>query len=303
MSQDPNQYPSEYGAPQSPQDTPQTPYNNTGYGDQSNPYGGGVPQNPYENPQSPYPTPQNPYANPQNPYGAGPGYGDANQYGYNYNVPESHPLPLGEAIQQLPRQYIKVTTKPSPLPFAEEKGKASWDIIWIQLLGYAIISAILGYLSSLVTPISTSLGALGTRNPYTSEAAVQAITAASSFGSIIIVPLFFFIGQGILYLIAKAFKGEGSFLQQCYTALLFTVPLGILSGLLRFIPILGSLAIFAIGIYQIVLAVFSLMAVHRLSGGKATAVVLLPIAIAVVLACALGIVVALIAAAALQHAR
>ena len=39
----------------------------------------------------------------------------------------------------------------------------------------------------------------------------------------------------------------------------------------------------ALGIYQIVLQIFTIMATHRLSGGKATAVVLLPYAAFVVL--------------------
>jgi len=43
-----------------------------------------------------------------------------------YDGPQETPLTLGEAIRQLPRQYVKVVTRPSAAAFAEEVGKARW---------------------------------------------------------------------------------------------------------------------------------------------------------------------------------
>src|SRR5215467_14082266 len=60
-----------------------------------------------------------------------------------YDGPPEAKVPLAEAIQQLPRQYIKVLTKPSAATFAEEMGKASWSIFWVQLLGITILSSAL----------------------------------------------------------------------------------------------------------------------------------------------------------------
>ncbi len=243
--------------------------------------------------------PQNPYSYggvPQAPYGApqGPGYG-------NYGPPPSaQPLPLGEAIRQLPNQYVRVVTKPSAQTFAQEMGKASWDIVWIQLLVYAVIGAILSYLARLISPNMYNF--TGNTSTATLPAStLQAITLGTSFGLIVFIPLGFFFSVGILYLIAKAFKGSGTFLQQSYTGLLFGVPIGILSLLLSLIPLLGSIAGFALSIYSIVLNVFSIMAVHRLSGGKATLVVLLPAIIGLLIACALIIVFVSILAAAIRH--
>src|SRR5207253_6490573 len=149
MAWDPNQ-----GQPDNP---------NTGYGPPSNPYG--APQNPYGNPpENPYGGPQNPYgAPPENPYGAPPYGAPGYQPAPGYYTP-SAPLPLGEAIRNLPNQYLKVTTRPGPRTFAEEMGKASWDIVWVQLIFYAIITAILGYLSTVISPATfnttTSTGSL-----------------------------------------------------------------------------------------------------------------------------------------------
>ncbi len=272
MSMDPNQ-----GQP----DSGQGPYSEQG-----------APQNPYGAPQPSYSPPQNPYATP-------PPMGDPGQgYGYAYAVPPATPLPLGEAIQQLPNQYVKVLTKPSAMTFAEEMGKADWGIVWVQLIGYAIIAAVLGYLKNLAEPtvFPTTSSTSTTLNP----AAFQAIVLGGSLASILIVPIAFFIWMGILYGLAKAFKGQGTFVAQGYTYLLFQVPLGIISAVLNFIPIAGSLVALALAIYAIVLNIFSIMAVHRLSGGKASAVVLIPYGVLLLLACALAVVFIILIAAAVR---
>ncbi len=187
------------------------------------------------------------------------------------------------AMGSRPLQYIRVLTKPSAQTFAQEMGKASWDIVWVELIIYAIIATILSYLRASIFGIGTPVAP----NSPISPATMQAIQAGSSIGLIVLVPIGFFIGVGIYYALAKAFHGQGTFLQQGYTQLLISVPIGIASLILEFIPILGSIAAFALGIYAIVLNVFSIMAVHRLSGGKATWVVLIPVIVAFVLACVL----------------
>ncbi len=264
-----------------------------GNGGQGQPGSGGpepgAPQNPYQGqgqpgsggpePYSGYGTPQNPYgAPPQGPYGAPPPqYGappyQQGGYGYGYAPPQQAPRPIGQAIRELPNQYIKVLTKPSAQSFAEEMGKADWGIVWVQLLGLAIIGTIFGL-------IGTAIGIAS--NPFTSTNGVNpnaflAFTVSGSIFSIISVPLGFFIIVGVQYLLAKAFQGQGTFLAQSYTRTLFDVPLGIGRYVLGIIPYLGGLLGLALSIYGIVLNVYSIMAVHRLSGGKATLVVLLPV--------------------------
>lgn len=267
-------------------------------GQGQDPYSGyGTPQNPYGTPQpNPYdPNVQNPYATPPPQYGAPPQnpYGNpANQPGaYGYAAPVG-PRPLSVAIQELPNQYIKVCTKPSAQSFAEEMGKANWGIVWIQLLGLAVIGTIFGFIGNLISPLVLSNG--GSVN----ASGFLALSVGASIFSIISVPLSFFILVGIQYLLARAFHGQGTFLQQSYTTLLFQVPLGILRYVLGIIPILGGIAGFALTIYGLVLNIFSIMAVHRLSGGKATAVVLIPIVVVLLLffLCILAIVAIFVAA-------
>ncbi len=74
---------------------------------------------------------------------------------------------------------------------------------------------------------------------------------------------------------------------QGYAYLLFDVPLGIISSLLTLLPLAGLFLALGLLIYRIVLAIFSIMAVHRIGGGKASAVVLIPIAAGLILYCGL----------------
>ncbi|GHO89335.1 Yip1 family protein [Dictyobacter formicarum] len=241
-------------------------------------YPGGYPPPPGGYPGAYPPPQQGGYA----PYGPG-----------GYNEPPQ-PLPLDEAIQQLPSQYLRVTTKPGANTFAQEKGKAAWNIIWVQLLFLGIVTGILGAISLAIT-LPNTLNSLN--NSHISPSTLEQIKTIYAslpvpfaIGSIFAVIAGFFISTGIYFLIAKAFGGQGTFLQYAYSYLLFEVPLGILSSLVSLVPILGSLAVLAIGIYRIILQIYMTMAVHRLSGGRATlAVLILPIVL-IILACVFIIV-------------
>jgi hypothetical protein len=247
-------------------------------------------QNPYDQSPSATPSQQHPYDSPSSyssppPPTGQPGYSYGSAvspppYQPNYQAPQPSSLPLGEAIRQLPQQYVRVLTKPSAATFAEEMGKAGWGIIWVQLIVFSVISAILSFLRSFTNP--TVFGpATGTN--AADLPAMQAFDRIFSLSFIITTIIFFFIAVGISYLIAKAFGGQGTFKAQSYTQLLFQVPTGILSGVLLLVPFVGFIGSFFLFVYSIVLQIFSIMAVHRLSGGKASAVVLIPLAVVVVL--------------------
>ncbi|GHO95058.1 hypothetical protein KSF_051060 [Reticulibacter mediterranei] len=205
------------------------------------------------------------------------------QYGMPVDVPPVTPLPLSEAIRQLPDQYVRVVTRPGAATFAQEQGKASWDIVWVQLAIFTVISVIANLVIFNVTMFSYP----GMNTLPQGVQIMRSFSGVFPLSYIILTPLSFFIGTGIYHLIAKAFGGQGTFLAYCYSYMLFYVPLGVVSLVLSMIPFLKYLG-FAVSIYEIVLLVFMTMAVHRLSGGKATlAVLILPIAL-IVLACVIG---------------
>jgi len=224
--------------------------------------------------------PQSPYgAPPQAPYGVPP----FQQPGYGYAAPPVAPLPLGEAIRQLPRQYIRVLIKPSATTFAQEQGKAAWNIIWTQLLALSIITGVFVFV--VVSPyLPTTLSSVDISNsPNELSTIIDGSAINTAISSTIFTLLGFFIIVGTCYLIAKAFGGQGTFLAQSYSTALFYVPLNIVIFVSRWIPLVGN----AVLIYEIVLSVSMIMAVHRLSRGKAIVVVLSPFIVLVVLLCVL----------------
>lgn len=260
--------------------------------------------------------PQNGYAPPAPPYqyGPPPGYTAPPQYQYgvpNYGygvaaqqqsfVPPSSPLPLGEAIRQLPAQYLKVMTRPSYRTFAQEMGKASWNIVWVQLIIYTFVSTALGYLSIYLagsTAGTDSAVAAATGLSLSAAAALQqSITIGSTYGQLLAIPVLTFVTAGLLLLLARAFGGQGKFLPQLYTILLIVVPLNtggtLLILLLTLIPGIGSvfalLLIVARPVYALVLFGIALMPIHRLSGGRAAGAVLAFVGVAFLLLCALTI--------------
>ena len=236
------------------------------------------------------------YGNPEfynNPaaYGAPPPYG----YGHGYAVPPqgfygrppgmfqappvmqpATPLPLLAAIRQLPRQYWRVLTHPNAITFIEEERKAAWNIIWVQLLILGVVEAIVVLLIVLLEFFIFQAFLPGaTMSVFSQVLPIVAIVIALI--TIVFVPISFFFGASIFHLIAKAFGGRGSFLSYCYNYSLILVPISILSFVLSVIPCLGSVAGLAGGVYEIVLLIFMTMGVHRLSGGKASATVLIPV--------------------------
>ena len=295
MSNTPNQDPNSNQDPaQNYGNAPQPPY----YGPpQQGPYG--PPPN-YPPPSYPGP-PQGPYGygtNPEYDLNAQPGVG----YGYNNpNIaPPSTPLPLGEAIRQLPRQYIRVLTKPGAATFAAEQGKAAWNIVWVQILAVTILTVLFGFAYVNLT-LPTLFNAQNL--PAASLNTLRSSFNVLPFAYIVLTPLGLFISLGIYHLIAKAFGGTGTFLAYMYSYFLFYVPLVIVILLLTLIPFVGSILGGLVAIYNIVLQIFMTMAVHRLRGGRATfAVLLLPI-IGIVLAIIGGIILVAIVVSTLQHAR
>jgi len=174
-------------------------------------------------------------------------------------------LSLSKDLLQLPGYYLNALLRPSVATYSRDKGNASWSLVWIQLTTWAILDAALGVLVNLISP------------PATGTAFLRFFALATSYGLVVIVPLLFFLLMGIVYLLARFFGGQGTFLELCNSSLYIQAPLGILSKLLALIPGVGRILNSILSLYGIVLQVFVIMAVHRLSRGKAIATILIPV--------------------------
>jgi hypothetical protein len=172
---------------------------------------------------------------------------------------------LSTALSQLPQRYFNALVKPSLATYTDDIGNASWSLVWMQLLSWAILDATLGLLVNFIYP------------PATGTTFSRFFSLASSIGLIVVVPILFFLLMGIVYLLARAFGGQGTFLEQCNISLYIQAPLGILSKLLALIPVVGRVLNSVLSLYGIVLQVFVIMAVHRLSKGKAIATIAIPL--------------------------
>ena len=174
-----------------------------------------------------------------------------------YQTPRSP----GQAVRELPGQYIKVLTRPSVKTFDEEKGKAGWGINWIQFMGLGVIGAILQSLGLLISP--PALGNLASNAGMSSSALLTTIIIVLAVITIVLTPLSFLAAGGILFIVARVCGGKGTFREQIYTTLLFGVPLVISSYLLFLIPVVGVWLLYLPHIYSVVLLVISFRAVHR----------------------------------------
>jgi hypothetical protein len=269
---------------------------NQGQGQEQPGVGGQDPSSGYGTPQNPYgtPPPQNPYGTPPPQYGFPPN--EQGSYGYGYASPQQ-PRPLGQAIRDLPNQYRNVLSHPSDQTFAGEMVKADWTVVWVQLLILVVVGVVLGVISGAYVSAQAS-SILGTPGFSSSAAAFTVATSvAGAFLRIIFIPAAFFIGVGVQFALARAFNGQGTFLAQSYTHLLFKTPLDIIgyifSTIFVFIPVVGTILGGIVGltllVYAVVLNIFQIKAVHRLSTGNALAVVLIPLAALLLLACILTI--------------
>ena len=179
-------------------------------------------------------------------------------------------------LQDFLRNAQTVVTKPAVASFDAAKSFAGWNTILLTVGIASGIRGVLGAISSrYVNAAVFGFGkkALVAYNPVS-------IFAYDTIGTFI----GFFIGVGILYLIARAFKGTGDFLTYAHALALISVPVTAISAVLGLIPILGGLAAMALGIYAIYLAILATVSTHQLPMDRAVWVVLIPVLVGAVLA-------------------
>ncbi len=158
------------------------------------------------------------------------------------------------------------------------------------LVFYMLPSTVVAVLLVLLIHLMSGIGMAGVGGPGAANGVppqlmlVLPLINRISYGLIILMPLCALLGMllyvGILHLIAKLFKGEGSFMD-----FFQTVGIGSLVSWGGIIPYIGVL----FSLWTIPVIVVITARVYKLSTGKAVAVVLMPLVLAFAIGIALAI--------------
>jgi hypothetical protein len=184
----------------------------------------------------------------------------------------------------LPTFYIEAVIKPSARLFSHTAEYARWSLVWLQMLFILLIPVIMGGLRAL---FHNNAGAVDARtNIFLSTLGVLTVgaTVIAFVLKIIAIPLLFFIGAWIQYLIAKIFHGRGRFVSHCFSLQVYQVPLAIIGGLITLVLVilrlptlffspLVSVALFA---YGIIINIAVVRGVHNINREQAVISVLVP---------------------------
>ncbi|MFQ5575403.1 MAG: YIP1 family protein [Anaerolineae bacterium] len=213
-------------------------------------------------------------------------------------------------INAMLQTWMNVLTKPGEAVFEAERERPyanlTTALIWVVVAGVlvAIFSGIGFLIQGAIGGGASAMQSLLGQAELPPEVADQLLaytaggvggTLVGAFcGGLILTPLFFLIGSGIYWIIAKLFGGTGSFEGQTYLLATFGAPLMVVSGLVGIVPFgIGGCLSFLVSIYQLVLTYFAVKVSHGLTSGKALGVILIPVA--VLLVCVVcGVVVFLI---------
>ena len=168
-----------------------------------------------------------------------------------------------------PGQSVRSFCQPGMRTFAQESWNARWSVIWISLFALPVISSAIALVLGIPSHHITS-GMLG----------------VILLGPLVVIPILFFIIQGMIWPLARHYQGTGTFLEQCYTTFLPLAPLFLLSSVIAVqiatnaasrVTAILILFTFALFIYSAILLVISLKAVHGVTGWEAFTLAILPL--------------------------
>ncbi|HYO50767.1 MAG TPA: hypothetical protein VEW94_13025 [Chloroflexia bacterium] len=201
-------------------------------------------------------------------------------------------------INSLVQSYIRAVTKPNVATYEAEIPNANWTKTLIGVAAVAVISAIMAFLSGLVSGATNAAqmeqfrAQFGNANLPFDPTLLMGGGATGLVGALITLvttPLFFLLGTGIQWGVSKMLGGQGErggdFGTQAYLSSLSYTPLKIAVAILSIIPCINLIGLIALSIYQIVCVGFSLQASQRQQGGKAMLAAFVPLILWVLFVC------------------
>lgn len=202
--------------------------------------------------------------------------------------------------------WIRVVSSPNEESFEREQASPNATLqtalIWTVIA--AVVAAVLGFMQSVLFAPSAQgmLDFIDQMNlPPESQAmfrqmmaggAFAGLSGAGAFLGILLSPLFFLIGVGIIHLLASVLGGKGDFGRYAYLSAAIGAPIGIVNAFLAFIPVVGGCVGFLLTLYSIVLNYFAIKVSCSLTSGRAIAVILIPLVIVLAAVLCIAFVVA-----------
>ncbi len=197
--------------------------------------------------------------------------------------------------------WKNILSPPGEASFVEEqeKGDANLGTAVTWMIGAALFAFIIWAVYIIIfDPISQTLELMpeallqsGMPQAAIDEMMAQAeSTFASTFYAMLIlglmsVPVFFLIGSGMFWIIARVLGGECSYTEQTYLMAAYSAPLFILNTLFNMVPLLGPFLILATNIYAIVLTYYALKVTHHFPSNKVIGTLALPLTLVLLFAC------------------
>lgn len=210
---------------------------------------------------------------------------DQFEYEISTTVPDESPRPFSE----LPELWLQVFNMSEQF-FAQEAKRASGSNTLISVIIYSIFVVITSTLTSALTsPSQSQISSLASE--FGGVPGTGMILLYTSCCALIMAPIGFYIGNGILLLGARVFGGQGSFASQAYTQTLFIVPISVITFITAFgniVPIgaiVTGIINLGIAIYSFVLNVRAIKAVHNLTTGRAIGAIFAPGLVLMGIAC------------------
>lgn len=192
-------------------------------------------------------------------------------------------------FQDLMQSYMGAVTTPNTAFYESQIPKANLIKVLIGLGIVVLVNIIVGLISAgaaaaSLAPLRDQLRSQGVDFDPTGLAGGGGVVGA--LFTIVLTPLTFFIGAGIIYGLAKMLGGQGAdFMTHSYLLSLSYVPLGVVSSVLGLIPAVGGLVALVAVIYRQYSQGKSLEASQRMAPARAQMAAFIPIGIAILLVC------------------
>jgi hypothetical protein len=167
-----------------------------------------------------------------------------------------------------PWRSVRSLCQPGLRTFARETLHARWSVAWISIFALPLLSSLIALLLGM-----------------TSHHITSSMLGGLLLGPLVVIPILFFIVQGMIWPLARHYQGGGTFLEQCYTTFLPLAPFFLLGSVVSILLAtdstsrLGAILVlieFLLFFYSSILLVISLKAIHGLTTWEAFTLTILP---------------------------